>query len=370
MSFARRLITSALAETDIEVNGSRPWDPRVHRDRVFPGWLTGGSLALGESYMNGDWDCGDLSGFFHRLTRGDADARLAPVWKWSARLQAKARLVRDAGRVRRVDEVHYDLGNPFYADMLDSRMQYTCAYFQGTGDLETAQERKLDLICRKLRLRSGERVLELGGGWGGFARFAAERYGCVVESYNISKQQVEHAREYCRGLPVTIHHRDYREARGVFDKVVSIGICEHVGRKNYRDFLLLQKERLKDGGLILLHTIGCNHSKTTADPWFTRYIFPGGFLPSLAQLAGAADGLLVTEDLHNFGAHYDLTLTAWHDRFEKAWPRHRDAFGERFRRMWRYYLLSCAGAFRARRLQLFQFVFSQNGLEGGYESVR
>ena len=370
MTSAKTLIHSAFAETDVHLNGSRPWDIQVHEERFYSDLLVGGSLAFGEGYMNGVWDCEELDGMIFRLMRGRIDRHISMPLLLPAQFRAKVLYLRNQSRTSLVAETHYDLGNDFYADMLDSRMQYTCAYFKKTDDLDAAQERKLDLVCRKLQLREGERVLELGGGWGGFARFAAERYGCEVESYNISGQQVKYARELCQGLPVTIHHQDYREAKGTFDKVVSIGICEHVGRKHYHDFLALQKARLKDDGLILLHTIGCNESKSTTDPWINKYIFPGGFLPSLEQLFEAANGQLVAEDVHNFGAHYDRTLMAWHARFEKSWPRHEAQFGERFRRMWRYYLLSCAGGFRARQLQLWQIVFSKNGREGGYESIR
>lgn len=370
MSKAKTLITSVLAAADIKTDGSRPWDLHIHKECFYADVFAGGSLAFGESYMDGVWDCEALDVMFMRLTAAGVEQRLRSWRLLPAYVQAKLFNLQSVNRSRRVAELHYDLGNEFYRDMLDPYMQYTCAYYKDTDDLNRAQEQKLELICRKLQLREGERVLELGGGWGGFARYAAENYGCKVESYNISTQQVQFAREACRGLPVTIHHKDYREASGEFDKAVSIGICEHIGLKNHRAFLALQKARIRPDGLILLHTIGCNRSKTTSDRWFTKYIFPGGFLPSLAQLSKAADNLLVTEDVHNIGASYDLTLMAWHRRFEEAWPRYREQFGERFKRMWRYYLLACAGAFRARQLQLWQVVYSPQGVKGGYESVR
>ncbi|MFP4070299.1 MAG: cyclopropane fatty acyl phospholipid synthase, partial [Opitutales bacterium] len=322
-------------------------------------------------YMDGWWDADELDVFFERLLRARADRRqrvnprLLVDW-----LAARCLNLQSRARSKRVAETHYDLGNRFYARMLDPYMQYTCAYWKAADDLVSAQEAKLDLVCRKLKLREGDRVLELGGGWGGFAKFAAERYGCAVTVYNISAEQVAYAREACAGLPVEIRRADYREADGSYDKVVSIGMCEHVGAANYVDFFRLQRRLLKPDGLALLHTIGRDQSNRSGDPWFRKYIFPCGQLPSLRQLTAASERRFVLEDLHNLGADYDRTLMAWHGNFERHWPEFREDYGERFRRMWRYYLLSCAGAFRARRLHLWQLVFSPNGVEGGYEPVR
>ena len=214
---------------------------------------------------------------------------------------------------KRVAQQHYDLDNDFYEKMLDPHMQYTCAYWKGVHTLAEAQEQKLELICRKLQLRKGDRILELGCGWGGFAQYAATKYGCSVVAYNISSEQVAYARRWCAGLPVEVIQGDYREATGEFDKVAAIGLCEHVGYKNYRTLMETVHRTLKPRGLFLLHTIGNNASVTTSDPWFDKYIFPGGMLPSVAQLSAAMDGLFVMEDWHNFGPDYDRTLMAWQD---------------------------------------------------------
>lgn len=368
---AEETLRALLERADVRIGGDRPWDPRVHDARFFQRVLAEPSLGLGESYVEGWWDVDSLDAFFHRVLRANLGvretgrARLFKEW-----LKARLANQQSRRRSRRVAQNHYDLGNEFYRCMLDPWMQYTCAYWKEAEDLAGAQEAKLDLVCRKLQLREGESVLELGGGWGGFARFAAERYGCRVTVYNISSEQVAHAREFCAGLPVEVREADYREARGVFDKVVSVGMCEHVGSSNYRDFLRLKRRCLKDDGLLLLHTIGCNRTKRTSDPWTSRYIFPGGQLPSLRQLTQAAEGAFVAEDLHNLGADYDPTLMAWCANFEEHWPRFREQYGDRFYRMWRYYLLSCAGGFRARTIHLWQFVFSPFGVSGGYTPVR
>lgn len=364
------LIQQLLESADIGLNGSRPEDIQVHDLRFFDRVLAGGSLALGESYMDGWWDCAALDGFFFKLLRAGIHEKGQRWQALMARLQAHLFNGQSRRRSRQVAEVHYDLGNEFYEDMLDPHMQYTCAYWRDAKTLEEAQERKLDLICRKLQLEEGEHVLELGGGWGGFARFAASRYGCRVTSYNIAREQVKYARERSEGLPITVVEEDYREATGTFDKVVSIGLCEHVGFKNHRSWMELQHRCLKDDGLMLLHTIGRNTETTVGDPWITRYIFPGGLLPCLKQISTAAEGLFVLEDFHNIGQDYDPTLMAWYENYRANLPRRMDHLGERFHRMWSYYLLSCAGAFRARSLHLWQMVFAKKGVLDGYTPVR
>lgn len=370
MSDAIDTLQALLAPADIRIDGSRPWDMRVVNPAGVARILGGGSLALGETYMAGDWRAYRLDMFFERLMKLRLSQRLREPRQFWAMVRATFVNPQCLRRSRKVAEVHYDLGNEFYQAMLDPYMQYTCGYWRQARTLASAQEAKLDLVCRKLQLRQGERVLELGCGWGGFARFAAEKYGVEVVSYNISRQQVEFARRFCAGLPVEIRRADYRESEGVYDKVVSIGMCEHVGSRNYRNFLKLQRQRVKPGGLVLLHTIGCLQTKLTSDPWFTKYIFPGGQLPSMAQLTSAAEGQFVIEDVHNIGADYDPTLMAWFRNFTGSWEQFRDHYGDCFFRMWSYYLLSCAGAFRTRDIQLWQIVLSPDGTGGGYESVR
>ena len=269
-------------------------------------------------------------------------------------------------RARHACEVHYDLDNAFYAAMLDRRMIYTCGYWQHARDLDEAQEHKLDLVCRKLELRPGLRVLDIGCGWGGLARYAAERYGVSVVGVTISRAQAELARAACAGLPVEIRLADYRTVHECFDRVVSLGMFEHVGRKNYRTYMQVARACLADDGLMLLHTIGRNDDGAGVDPWVTRYIFPNSEVPTIARIAHAFDGLLVMEDWHNFGADYDRTLMAWHANFEAAWSRFAPRFGARFQRLWRYYLLTFAGVFRARALQLWQLVLTPHGRPGGY----
>ncbi|HMU54460.1 MAG TPA: cyclopropane fatty acyl phospholipid synthase [Nitrospira sp.] len=363
-------IESLLEKARIQVDGPEPGDILIHDDRFYGRVLAEGSLGLGESYMDGWWDARRLDEFFAKFH--DVPLDRAVVDKYLIMNALKARLFNMQNRrlSKRVAQQHYDLDNAFYEKMLGPHMQYTCAYWRRAQDLETAQKHKLDLICRKLHLQKGDRVLELGCGWGGFARYAATHYGCSVTAYNISEQQVSYARKWCEDLPVEVIQGDYREASGEFDKVAAIGLCEHVGYKNYRTLMETVDRTLKRRGLFLLHTIGNNASVSTADPWFDKYIFPGGMLPSVAQLSAAMDGLLVLEDWHNFGPDYDRTLVAWQENVDRHWEELKSKFDERFRRMWRYYLLSLAGAFRARRIHLWQVVLSKHGVLGGYEPVR
>ena len=357
---------SLLREAGVEIDGPRPWDLRVLDERFYARVLAGGSLAAGEAYMEGWWDVDQLDEFFARIQRARLDRRLYSIpFLWRAVLSKLSNL-QSRRRSRRVAQQHYDLSNDLYAAMLGPTMQYTCAYYGPDGAelaLDEAQRLKLELVARKLHLESGMTVLELGGGFGELARFLAERYRCRVVSYNISRAQVEYARSRCVGLPVEFRLQDYREAAADparYDRVVSIGLMEHVGPKNYRGFFELAHERLAPGGLCLVHTIGGNVSRTTTDPWIDKYIFPGGVIPSESQLTAAKEGLFVLEDWHNFGPDYDRTLRAWEANFRAAWPalRGKDGLDERFYRMWRYYLNSTAGGFRARELQLWQLVLS------------
>jgi len=245
--------------------------------------------------------------------------------------------------------------------MLDKRMNYTCGYWKDADNLDAAQEAKLELVCRKIGLEPGMKVLELGCGFGAFAGYAAEKYGVSVTGVTVSKMQVEYGNERYKDLPVELKLMDYRNVEGKFDRVISIGIMEHVGYKNYETYMKVVNKTLKDSGVTFFHTIGRNDSATTVNAWMNKYIFPNGVLPSIEQLAKAMDKYFVIEDLHNFGPDYDKTLMCWYENFENAWDELKVELDERFRRMWRYYLLTSAGGFRARQTQLWQFVMTRIG---------
>lgn len=365
-----RLLRRVLEAADVRIDGPRPWDPRIVRPRALLRIVAGGNLGAGESYVDGDWECAALDELVSRVmsTRTDESPVLRSL---SSLAEAVGRVKNRQTRARARGSViaHYDRGDSLYEAMLDRSMTYSCGYWREASTLEDAQDAKHDLVCRKLGLEAGMRVLDIGCGWGAFARFAAERHRVQVVGVSVSPSQVDVARRRCAGLPVDIQLRDYREITGRFDRVVSIGMFEHVGPKNYRVFFETVRRTLDPHGLLLLHTIGHLGSGTTSDPWVDRYIFPNAVLPSASQITAAAEDRFVLEDWHNFGTDYERTLLAWHERFEAAWPSLRATHDERFHRMWRYYLLGCAGTFRARRNQLWQIVFSPRGVPGGYRRL-
>jgi cyclopropane-fatty-acyl-phospholipid synthase len=356
---------------DVHINGSHSYDIQVNDQRFFQRVLSGGPLGLGEAYMDGVWDCEALDDLIYRLLRADLEHSVSPLKLLIPVLWSKIVNLQSKGRAFKIGEHHYDIGNDLYQLMLDKRMVYTCGYWKDAANLDDAQEAKLDLICRKIGLRAGMRVLDLGCGWGSFAGFAAERYGVEVVGVTVSKEQIEYGQQRYKDLNVDLRFQDYRDVNESFDRVVSIGILEHVGPRNYKTFMQVVERNLKDDGLYLLHTIGTNNKSLAVDPWTNKYIFPGGVLPVLQQISAAAEGVFILEDLHNIGTHYDPTLMAWMANVDK----HREeikhlGYDERFYRMWRYYLLGAAGSDRARRNQLWQIVFSKKGLDGGYESIR
>jgi cyclopropane-fatty-acyl-phospholipid synthase len=362
MSRSQDLITNLLALADIRINGSRPWDIQVHDQRFFSRVLAFGTLGFGESYMDGWWDCEALDEMCCRAIRAGLENRFAfrlpNVWALLTALlvNQQTRL-----RSRKVGRVHYDLSNDFFKAMLDPNMQYSCALFAEGDDLASAQLRKLDWICERLHLRPGLRVLDIGCGWGGLARHAARHYGCQVVGITISHEQCAYAQRWSCGLDVEIQLRDYREVTERFDRVVSVGMVEHVGYRNYRTYMRAAARSLGENGLFLCQGICGNFSRFHTDPWIKRYIFPNSVIPSLAGLTRAAEGIFIVEDVKNIGPNYDLTLLAWEKNFRRSWHQFADRYDERFRRMWRFYLLGCAGAFRAGSLQVFSILFS-NGI--------
>ena len=355
---------------NININGDKPWDIQVHNPKLYARVLAGGSLALGGSYMDGWWDCKDLDQFFFKLLNINMYDKFKN-WNliWNI-VKAKFSNMQTKLRSKHVAEQHYDLGNDLYENMLDKRMVYSCGYWKNAKTLDKAQEAKLDIICKKVGLKNGMTVLDIGCGWGSFAKFAAEKYKVKVVGITISKEQAQFAIENCKGLPVEILIKDYRNMRGQFDAIISIGMFEHVGYKNYKTFMKVANRCLKNNGLFLLHSIASNMSVKVCDPWFDKYIFPHGMLPSIKQIGASIEGLFVMEDWHNFGADYDKTLYAWFINFDKNYSKLKAKYNTRFYRMWKYYILSLSGGFRARHNQLWQIVFSKNGMKGGYKSIR
>ena len=365
-----RRACALLATAGIRVGGGRPWDMRVHHPDTFDRILTRGSLGLGESYMDGWWDCDQVDELITRILRARLDEQVGRAgWLWAS-LKARLSNLQSPQRAWQVGEVHYDLGNDLYEDMLDPSMAYSCGYWPEAQTLAQAQEAKLDLICQKLQLQPGMTLLDIGCGWGSLMLFAARHYRVQCLGLTVSKAQAQLGADKARDWPVRFELADYRQfnlqGEQRFDRIASVGMFEHVGHKNYRAFFDMARRCLRDDGLFLLHTIGKNRAGAAIDPWIEKYIFPNGSLPSASEIALYSEDHFVMEDWHNLGEDYDKTLMAWHERFEAAWPALKDRYGERFCRMWRYYLLCCAGTFRARDNQLWQVVLSPSGQPGGY----
>ncbi|MEQ1975309.1 cyclopropane fatty acyl phospholipid synthase [Xenorhabdus sp. SGI240] len=366
-----RIAHELLQETDIDINGKRPFDIRIKNPDFYKRVLKEGSLGLGESYMDGWWECDRLDIFFYKVLRAGLEHRIPKNVKDIFKIIiSRIFNLQSPKRAWIVGEEHYNLGNDLFTRMLDPHMQYSCGYWKDANTLEEAQSHKLRLICEKLQLSPGMTLLDIGCGWGGLAAYASKNYGVSVTGVTISAEQQKYAQEHCKDLNVKIILEDYRNLNLQFDRVVSVGMFEHVGPKNYDNYFNIVKKNLTPDGLFLLHTIGSNIDKLGSDAWVSKYIFPNGCLPSIAKIAKATTGKFIMEDWHNFGADYDRTLMAWYERFIASWHEIEHNYSPRFKRMFSYYLNACAGAFRARDIQLWQIVFSSRGIEKGLRVPR
>lgn len=350
-------IEALISPAGIHLNGDDDFDIHVYDEQFYRHVLRYGSLGLGESYMNGWWDCKALDVFLYRLLSANLEKRIKPYWQWQG-LKARIFNLQSITKALEVAKRHYNVGNELFEKMLDKTMMYSCAYWKKASTLEEAQEDKLDLICRKLKLSPGMEVLDIGCGWGGFAQFAAEKYQVKVTGVTISSEQAALARERCAALPVTILLEDYRLLKGNYDRIVSIGMFEHVGYKNYDVFMKVVKRCLKREGIFLLHCIGSNESDIHTDPWINRYIFPNGMMPAPGQLGKAAEPYFALQDWHNFGLYYDLTLMEWLKRFRASWDLLKHNYDAQFYKMWEYYLCISAASFRAHKNNLWQIVYT------------
>ncbi|WP_430390768.1 cyclopropane fatty acyl phospholipid synthase [Dyella sp. 20L07] len=361
---------SLLEHAGIHLDGHAPTDLQVHDDRLYARVFAHGSLGLGESYMDGWWDAEDLPGMFTLLLRTELDQELKTLDTLLAHLKARFINLQRGEHAFEIGTAHYDLGNDLFQAMLGKRLVYSCGYWAQATNLDDAQVAKLDLICRKLQLKPGQRVLDIGCGWGEALKYAAEHYGVEGVGITVSQEQADFARKLCTGLPVEIRLQDYRDLNEPFDAIFSIGMFEHVGPLNYRTYFEVAKRCLRDDGLFVLHSIGSNSSPSRPDPWIERYIFPNSVIPAAGQVAEALQNLFVVEDWHNFGTDYDRTITAWRANFDAAWPQLSEQYDDRFHRMWHFYLGVSAAVFRSRRDQLWQLTLSPRGVPGGYRVPR
>lgn len=368
-TFKHRVIR-LLEDTGIQINGPHPWDIQVHDDHFYRRVIAHGSLGLGESYMQGWWDAEDLDGSVYRLLMANLEERVLTLDTLLGFLHARFFNLQKPARAFDVGRRHYDMGNDLYKHMLGKHLVYSCGYWENAGNLDAAQEAKLELVFRKLGLKAGMRVLDIGCGWGEALKLAVERYGITGVGITVSQHQAEYARAISKGLPIEVRLQDYRLLNEKFDRIFSIGMFEHVGVKNYPAYMRVVRRCLKDSGLFLLHSIGGNTSVHDTDPWIAKYIFPNGMLPSIKQIAAATEEFFIMEDWHNFSVHYDRTLRVWRRNFENGWAELKQQYNETFHRMWYYYLSISAASFRARKNQVWQIVFSPKGVPGGYLAAR
>jgi cyclopropane-fatty-acyl-phospholipid synthase len=360
-----------LESIDVEINGNRPWDLTVHNPDLFKSILFNGSLGFGESYMKGWFDCERLDLFFEKVLKQGVSTEIQSIPLFLGRVKSKFRNLQSISRAFQVAEQHYDIGNDLFSLMLDKTMMYTCGYWtKDVNTLEESQLAKLDLVAKKLDLKPGMKVLDIGCGWGGAAKHFANNYGVNVVGITVSKEQIAYAKENSDNMDVDFRLVDYRDLNEKFDAIYSIGMFEAVGYKNYREFFEIVRGCLKDDGAFLLHTIGGNESTTTTDPWVEKYIFPNGMIPSAEQITKASEGLFIFDDWHNIGPHYDKTLMCWYENFVTNYEKLKDKYDKEFYRMWTFWLLSSAANFRARTLQLWQVLFSLEGTERPIQTYR
>jgi len=366
----KKIFAESFASVGITVDGDKPWDIQVHNPKLYRRTVIGGSVAFGEAYMDGWWDCEALDEFFFRMLYYRLDKKLPiDIHTLLYSLKSKYKNLQTKMGSKVVVEKHYSIDKVF-EKILDKQMMYSCGYWKTATTLDEAQEAKLDLICRKLKLEKGMTLLDLGCGWGWLSRYAAEKYGVKVTGITISEEQAAVAREVNKGLDVDIKVIDYRDLHEKFDRIAAIAVTEHIGYRNYRKFMEMADENLNKDGIFLIHTIGGNYDAKTTDPWIDKYIFPNGMLPSASQLSKAWQGLFVLEDWHNFGPDYDPTLMAWIKNFEDIWDDIKADYDESFCRMWRYYLNASAASFRSRKNHLWQIVLTKPLHLGIYDSVR
>lgn len=369
---AKETIVSLLAQADIQINGNRAWDVQVHNEELYNRALKQGTIGIGEAYMDGWWDCQELDVMFYKAIKGQLTTRFSSSNLPGLLLKTYQTLfnLQNKRRSFEVAKKHYNFDNSMFESMLGSTMNYSCAYWRNANNLDEAQLAKMDLICRKLDLKPGQQVLDIGCGWGALARYMADKYQVEVTGISVSSEQIDFAKKHDPQKKIHWILDDYRSLQGKFDRIVSVGMFEHVGYKNYPGFMREVRRLIKDDGLFLLHTIGSNHQRKGTDPWINKYIFPNGMLPAEVNLTAAFTDFFVMEDWQNFGADYDRTLMAWSRAFNMGYEKGQFKCDERSRRMFQYYLQSCAGAFRARDMQLWQVVLSPHGVEGGYLGAR
>ena len=355
-----------LQKAGIEVNGNNPWDIQVKDKSGYIDTALFGTLGFGDAYINKKWEVEKMDVFFEKILKSKSNnigiffEKIQRLRDWVINTQA-------GKKAFEVGEKHYDLGNEMYGHMLGESMGYSAGfYLKENNSLEEAQYEKFDRICRKLKLEPGMNVLEIGAGWGTFAKHAAKNYGVSVVGLTVSEEQKKFAEKRCEGLDVKFLLLDYQKIgsgyNNYFDRVVSIEMIEAVGKKNFNTYFEIISRTLKDNGLCAIQAI---MGSGEHDTFISTRIFPNGILPSLLDISKNIEGKLKIKEVESFGSDYDKTLMSWDKNFRDNWDKIKNIkskegkylYDEKFYRMWRYYLMCCAGSFRAKHIDVWQIVF-------------
>ena len=375
MSYIKQKAVTLFAKADIKINGNRDWDIQVHDERFYSRLLFHGSIALGEAYVDGWWDCKDVEQFIYRVLHYRlVNSKTYELQHFGASFLKNTRFIwkklinpQSIRRAAKDVRYHYNLGNDLFAATLDETMTYTCGYFKDTNDLKQAQIDKMKLVCQKLNLQKGMRVLDIGCGWGSLAKYMADNYEVTVVGLTLSEEQKTFADNQCTNSDVTIELCDYRNHNGKYDRIVSIEMIEHVGAKNLKSFMQKADKNLNEDGLMLLQFDGKSESINWNYSWIEKYVFPGTVTPSMQQIAKSSENLFFLVDWHDFTKDYHLTMNCWHENFLKNWDNIKDNYDERFFRLWKFYLTCAPATALVNTQHLWQIVLQKNNSEKQYE---
>ena len=339
------IITKKLKEVDVVIGGSRDWDIQVKNKKFFRKVFLNANMGLGESYVNKYFECRRLDQLIYRLRHYFPKKSIILKNIYDI-IQDKFINFQSIKRATKVAKTHYDLEVKIFQKFLDKRMIYTCGYWNNAKNLDEAQEKKLDLIAKKLEFKPNMKVLDVGCGWGGSAAYFAKKYRVQVVGITNSKEQYNYAQAHNSSELTQFIYCDYREHKEKYDAIYSIGMFENVGSKNYLTFFKCIKNNLKQNASFLLHTIGMDMTVNTRFSWAVKYIFPNGELPSQKQITDNIEHNFIIDDWHNFGCDYDKTLMQWYKNFVRTYPSFKsDYYDERFFRTWSFYLLLFAKFF-------------------------
>lgn len=385
MSESESIVKSLLAKAEITINGTKPWDIQIHDVRCYDRFLKDRSLGFGEAYMDGWWDAYTLDETVAKIVQAKIEDQLQFNKNLALYLLKRKMFSPSAQKHSHMDvSRHYDFGHELFEAMLDPDLNYSCGYWKNLGNPQTAwkiprnlrkaQQAKLAHVCRKLLLKKGLRILDIGCGWGNVLAYATTHFGVRATGVTLSKRQASYIKNHMKGHAIKILSEDFREIEHVlYDRIVSIEMIEHLTYRYYALYFKKVASLLKSDGVFLLQTIGANKTKYANDPWVEKYIFPNTHIPSLAQIAKEVENLFVVEEVENFGAYYYPTLMSWFRNFHKNWKRlaimNNEKYNDRFYRMWKFYLLASAGCFKAGKLQLWQIVFSKRNTLGVYPAL-